>query len=97
MKLRLSIRRSRRQHRSCRRKNSSEALAPSLWRRQAGASHAATDALLRTVRREATFAGPASAAKVIGIDGFAMRRGHRCGSIVVDLERRKVIDILPDL
>ncbi len=54
------------------------------------------DTLLRAVRREAAAAGPAPAATVIGIDDFAWRRGHSYGSIVVDLERRKVIDILPD-
>jgi transposase len=48
------------------------------------------DTLLRTVRREA--AGPGPAAAVIGIDDFAWRRGHSYGSIVVDLERRTVID-----
>ena len=54
------------------------------------------DTLLRTVRREAAAAGRAPAATVIGIDDFAWRRGHSYGSIVVDLERRTVIDILPD-
>jgi transposase len=54
------------------------------------------DTLLRTVRRKAATGGPAPAATVIGIDDFAWRRGHSYGSIVVDLERRKVIDILPD-
>lgn len=54
------------------------------------------DTLLRAVRREAAAAGLAPAATVIGIDDFAWRRGHSYGSIVVDLERRKVIDILPD-
>lgn len=33
---------------------------------------------------------------MIGIDDFARRRGRSFGSIVVDLERRTVIDILPD-
>ncbi len=54
------------------------------------------DTLLRAVRREAAAAGPAPAATVVGIDDFAWRRGHSYGSIVVDLERRTVIDILPD-
>ncbi len=54
------------------------------------------DTLLRSVRREAVAAGPGPAATVIGIDDFAGRRGHSYGSIVVDLERRTVIDILPD-
>ena len=54
------------------------------------------DTLLRAVRREAAAASPAPAATVIGIDDFAWRRGHSYGSIVVDLERHTVIDILPD-
>lgn len=54
------------------------------------------DTLLRTVRREAVVACPAPSATVIGIDDFAWRRGHSYGRIVVDLERRMVIDILPD-
>ena len=53
------------------------------------------DTLLRAVRREAA-ASPAPAATVVGIDDFAWRRGHSYGSIMVDLERRTVIDILPD-
>jgi transposase len=33
---------------------------------------------------------------VIGIDDWAWRRGHRYGSIVCDLERRRIVDLLPD-
>jgi transposase len=33
---------------------------------------------------------------VIGIDDWAWKRGHRYGTIVCDLERRRIIDILPD-
>lgn len=54
------------------------------------------DTLLRAVRREAAAANPTPTATVIGIDDFAWRRGHSYGSIVVDLERHTVIDILPD-
>lgn len=54
------------------------------------------DTLLRAVRREAAAASSAPAATVIGIDDFAWRRGHSYGSIIVDLERRTVIDILPN-
>lgn len=53
--------------------------------------------MLRAVRRAAAAASPAAAATVIGIDDFACWRGHSYGSIVVDLERRTVIDILPEL
>ena len=56
------------------------------------------DTLLRSIRRTAgrLSANTGDAPRVIGIDDFAWRRGHRYGSIVVDLERRAVIDILPD-
>jgi transposase len=33
---------------------------------------------------------------VIGIDDWAWRKGHRYGTIVCDLERRRIIDVLPD-
>jgi transposase len=33
---------------------------------------------------------------VIGIDDWAWKRGRRYGSIVCDLERRRVVDLLPD-
>ena len=50
------------------------------------------DTLLRMVR--APEAEPAS--RVIGIDDWAWKRGHCYGSIVCDLERREIIDVLPD-
>lgn len=34
--------------------------------------------------------------RVIGVDDWAWRKGCNYGTIVVDLERRKVIDLLPD-
>ena len=33
---------------------------------------------------------------MIGIDDWAWKRGHRYGSIVCDLERRGIVDVLPD-
>ena len=41
-------------------------------------------------------AGPAPAAKVIGVDDFAWRRSHSYGGIFVDLERSTVIAMPPD-
>src|SRR6202030_2022924 len=32
----------------------------------------------------------------IGIDDFSFRRGRRFGTIVVDLQTHKVLDVLPD-
>ena len=52
------------------------------------------DTLLRVVRRRAE--QPATEPRVIGIDDRAWKRGHRYGTIVCDLERRRIIDILPD-
>jgi len=42
---------------------------------------------------------PDSSAGVIlflGIDDFSFRRGCRCGTILVNLESRRVVDLLPD-
>lgn len=52
------------------------------------------DTLLRILR-----AGPhtqLAPPRIIGIDDWAKRKGQRYGTIIVDLERRCVIDLLPD-
>lgn len=52
------------------------------------------DTLLRIVRRHAV--RPSAALRVVGIDDWAWKRGQRYGTIVCDLERRRIIDLLPD-
>jgi len=52
------------------------------------------DTLLRVVRRRALL--PTEALKVVGIDDWAWRRNHRYGSIICDLERRRIVALLPD-
>jgi transposase len=52
------------------------------------------DTLLRVVRRRAL---PTDGApRVIGIDDWAWRNGHRYGTVVCDLEHWRIIDVLPD-
>ncbi len=48
-------------------------------------------ALVRAVPRP-----PGEPLRVVGIDEWAWRRGHRFGTILVDLERRRVVDLLAD-
>lgn len=55
---------------------------------------ASRDTMLRTVRRRAV--RPVEHPRVIGIDDWAFRRGQRYGTLVCDLERRRVITLLPD-
>jgi transposase len=52
------------------------------------------DTLLRMVRRRARV--PAEPLNVVGIDDWAWRRNHRYGSIICNLERRRVVTLLPD-
>jgi transposase len=52
------------------------------------------DTLLRVVRRRAS--PPIENPTVAGIDDWAFRKNHRYGTIVCDLEQRKIVTLLPD-
>ncbi|UVK48268.1 ISL3 family transposase (plasmid) [Mesorhizobium sp. AR07] len=52
------------------------------------------DTLLRMIR-SAGFEPP-DAPRVVGIDDWAWRKGQRYGTIICDLERNRVLDLLPD-
>ena len=51
------------------------------------------DTVLRLIRRHPPRAYPVP--RVVGIDDWAWRRGRRYGTIVCDLERRRVLALLP--
>ena len=56
--------------------------------------HTSADTLLRLVRFHDVL--PPAEPRVIGIDEWAWRRGRRYGTMIVDLERNEIIDLLPD-
>jgi transposase len=54
------------------------------------------DTILRQLKRDAAAAHCNSTIRVIGIDDWSWRRSWRYGTMIVDLERRSVVDILED-
>src|SRR6202163_2652977 len=52
------------------------------------------DTVLRVVRRRT--APRADPLTVVGVDDWAFRRNRRYGTIVCDLERRRIVTLLPD-
>lgn len=68
--------------------------APAARLAQRLAMPASADTLTRLARAAPL---PSHAApRVIGLDEWAWRRGRRYGTMIVDLERNKVLDLLPD-
>lgn len=52
------------------------------------------DTILRQIRRAAPV--EVSTPRVLGVDDWVFRRGHGYGTILVDLESRQTLDLLPD-
>ena len=55
-----------------------------------------TSATTRLRRLHRTADDPVAAPRVVGIDDWAYKRGQSYGTVLVDLEQRRVIDLLPD-
>jgi len=52
--------------------------------------------ILRQLKRETPSAAQISVVRILGIDDWSWRRSSRYGTIMVDLEKRSVVDILDD-
>ena len=52
------------------------------------------DSFLRLIRRRAKI--PNDPLRVVGIDDWAWKRGQRYGTVLCDLERRRIVDLLPN-
>jgi hypothetical protein len=52
--------------------------------------------ILRDLKRSARSNANPVHVRVVGIDDWAWRKGMTYGTVIVDLERRRVVDLLPD-
>jgi transposase len=61
---------------------------------QADFIHASGDTVLRCLRRHVVTPSEACSPRIVGIDDFAFRKGCRYGTLLVDHESGKVLDLL---
>ena len=54
------------------------------------------DTILRNLKRYAADRRAGATVRVVGIDDWSWRKGSSYGTIIVDLERREVVDVLSD-
>lgn len=54
------------------------------------------DTILRHLKRNVSRVDDQPSARIVGIDDWSWRKSQRYGTIIVDLERREVMDILED-
>ena len=54
------------------------------------------DTILRCLKRRVKARGTEGNTRVVGVDDWAWRKGSTYGTIIVDLERREVLDLFPE-